>query len=510
MRRRVRLAAALLGAVLLLSGCWQAPPAEQQEGLTPMESIGEIPEEPPRTILPKTFSLPYAPDQSLDPLTCPDGMQWTICSLLYEGLFRLTPSLEVQAQLCSQWSCSPDALVHTFTLRPGVAFSDGTPLTAADVKATLDRARTSERYRARLAHVVSVQAGDGAVTVTLNAPNTALAALLDIPIIKQGTERTAVPTGTGPYLFSDTAEGALLVSNQSWWQGSGQPVDRIALAEAADRDTMLYRFTSHDVQLITADLTGTSPIIATGNTGYQDTDTTILHYLGMNTAREPLNNTAFRKALNMGFNRSYVVSAFLSGHGTAAQFPVSPVSPLYPADLAQPYSSDGFTAALAASGYVPSRTLELLVNSENSFKTSVADYLAKTFTAAGVPMEVRVLPWAEYSAALASGSFDLYYGEVRLTADWDLTALLGTGGSLNYGGWSNVQTDLLLSALATSQDRTAAMRSLCSHLLTAAPILPVCFKSTSVLMQTNVLEGLVSTASAPFYGLTDCIIYLRT
>ena len=65
----------------------------------------ESPEEPPRTILPKTFSLPYAQTRPGTP-HLPDGMQWTICSLLYEGLFRLTPSLEVQTQLCSQWSCS--------------------------------------------------------------------------------------------------------------------------------------------------------------------------------------------------------------------------------------------------------------------------------------------------------------------------------------------------------------------------------------------------------------------
>ena len=71
-----------------LTGCWQEPPAEA-ESLTPIQSAGEIPEEEPRTFLPEVFSLPYAPDQSLDPITCPDGMQQTVCSLLYEGLFRL-------------------------------------------------------------------------------------------------------------------------------------------------------------------------------------------------------------------------------------------------------------------------------------------------------------------------------------------------------------------------------------------------------------------------------------
>lgn len=42
------------------------------------------------------------------------------------------------------------------------------------------------------------------------------------------------------------------------------------------------------------------------------------------------------------------------------------------------------------------------------------------------PVEVNALPWEEYNAALAAGNFDLYYGEVRLTADWNLTSLLGS------------------------------------------------------------------------------------
>ena len=334
--------------------------------------------------------------------------------------------------------------------------------------------------------------------------------MLDIPIVKSGTHQNTAPTGTGPYLFSDADGTAYLVANQSWWRGGGQPVDRILLTEAADWDTMLYRFTTHDVQLITADLTGISPINATGNTSYLDANTTILQYLGCNTARAPLDNAAFRKALASGFNRTYIVSAFLSGHGTAAQFPVSPVSSLYPSALEERYSRDSFTAALAASGYTSGRTLSLLVNQENSFKVSVAQYLADTFSSAGVPVEVNALPWEEYTAALAAGNFDLYYGEVRLTADWNLTSLLGSGGSLNYGHWSDPQMDQLLSAYASAADRASAMQNLCAYLRNQAPILPICFKFTSVLMQNDVVEGLTPTMMEPFYNLTDCTIHLQS
>ena len=122
---------------------------------------------------------------------------------------------------------------------------------------------------------------------------------------------------------------------------------------------------------------------------------------------------------------------------------------------------------------------------------------------------MRALPWEEYAAALAAGDFDLYYGEARLTADWNLGSLLEPAGTLNYGRWSNPDTSRLLAEFAGAEDRAAAMRSLCAHLRDQAPILPVCFKSTSVLTQAEVVEGLAPTAAEPFYALSQCLIHLE-
>lgn len=494
----------LLLPALLLTGCWQEELPEDTGLISPGE---ELPQEPePELLLPESFSLPYAPDQSLDPIDCPDGPQQTAASLICEGLFRLTPDLETENLLCESYTYDSERYAYTFTLRSGVLFSDGSPLTVRDVRAALERARQSERYRARLAHISSISAGDGTVTITLSRPNTGFPALLDIPISK---ESGGVPLGTGPYFLSQDEDGAFLAANPAWWQGGGQPVERIGLTEASGQDAVLYRFSSHEVQLITADLTGTDPAVLTGSVNQWEADTAVLQYVGLNTAAAPLDDAALRCALGECLNREHIVSGFLSGHGRAAQFPVSPRSPLYPQELEIRFSADAPVQAVSRTGYVPERTLTLLVNGENSFKTAVADYLAESFTAAGVPVETRVLPWEEYAAALEAGDFDLYYGEVRLTADWDLSPLLSSGGALNYGGWMDAETDGLLAAYNAAENRTAAMEALCSRLRQQSPILPVCFKSTSVLTQTGVLKELTPTAAEPLYGLTGCTIHLR-
>ena len=129
-------------------------------------------------------------------------------------------------------------------LRSGVTFSDGSPLTAADAAAVLWRAKSSQRYGARLSNAADFSAGDGTLTVTLSSPDTGFPALLDIPIVKSGTEGSLVPVGTGPYVLSTAGEGAGLTARADWWGGGGQPAERIALAEARDRDAMLYLFSS--------------------------------------------------------------------------------------------------------------------------------------------------------------------------------------------------------------------------------------------------------------------------
>lgn len=509
MRKRLRGLFALLLPLLLLSGCWQEGPQEEIEDILPPFQEEEEPEEEEGAVLPERFALPYVPGQSLDPVDCADGVQQVAASLLYEGLFRLDGRFEPQPCLCISYTHDEAAGRYTFTLRSGVQFSDGSPLTGRDVKATLDRARTSARYASRLSGISSISANSDSVTISLTSPNTALPALLDVPIVKSGGQDTIAPMGTGPYFYVEEETGAYLIANQSWWRGENQPVERIALVGAPDSAAMLYRFSSHEVQLITADLTGVQAVSATGSVDSVDAETTVLQYVGCNTARAPLDSPSLRRALSAGIDRLNVTVAFLSGHGRPAAFPVPPSSPLYPADLETAFSLDGFAAALTESGYVSESPLTLLVNEENSFKKSIAEYLAKSWTAGGVTVEVRALPWEEYTAALAAGDFDLYYGETRLTADWNLKSLLEPGGSLNYGRWSHPDTSRLLAELVGAQDRTAAMRALCTHLKEQAPILPVCFKSVSLLTQAEVVEGISPTAAEPFYNLGQCVIRLK-
>lgn len=508
-----RLLVLLLALTALLSGCsgsndtdidpsWEAYRQEQ-------ENSSPAPEAEPT--YPTAFSLAYHQDLTLDPVTCGEGLQQDVSALLYEPLFALGERFEPTPVLCESYSWDESGLVCTLQIRQGVLFHDGSTLSAADVAASLRRAAVSERYGYRLRHVASITSDrSGHVVLTLSSPNRGLISLLDIPVIKQGTESQQVPTGTGPYLFVTGSEGDFLQANSDWWRQLPLPVDTIPLVHAKDQDTAAYLFSSRRVELLTLDPTE-SPRTTSSNTTETERLTATLQFIGFNTASPVFSSPAARSAFSAGLQRDMLTSAFLSGHAEAAQLPIPASSPLYPSDLERSYSYEATLTALRTAGYDTGETcaLTLLVNEENSFRLASAEYIAESLSLLDWEITVQALPWEEYLLALSAGEFDLYLGETRLTADWDLSALVGTGGALNYGGYTDTVTDALLQNFLSAADRTSAARQLCQHLQSAAPIAPICFRSYTVLTHTGVVESLSPAPGSTFAGLENWTIHLQ-
>lgn len=508
---------ALLLALALLTGC--AAPAEPdlepewesyQQGLLGETEPEPEPEEP---AYPAAFTLAWQQDQTLDPIACGEGIQEDVASLLFEPLFRLNEAFEPQPLLCQSYSWDEAGLVCTLELRQDVTFEDGSPLTARDVADTLRRAAASERYGYRLRQVVSAAANRaGQVVITLAAPNRGLPALLDIPIVKSGSEDRQVPVGTGPYrLISENGERSLQ-ARTDWWQGKALPVETIPLVQAKDRDTALYLFSTHRVELLTVDPTDDLSSV-TGQAQSTSRPTSLLQFIGFNTAEGRLfASAAARAAFSRAIPRETLVDVQLAHLALPAQFPISPLSPLYPKDQERPYSREDALAGLRLAGQNTGevKELSLLVNQEDGFRVTSARFIAQNLSLLDWKVSVQALPWEDYVAALEAGEFDLYFGEVRLTADWDLTDLAGTGGALNYGGFTDPALDEAMAAFAAAADRQAAARTLTGLLQSAAPIAPICFKSYTVLTHPGVAEGLDPAPSDTFRGLENWSIRLRS
>lgn len=500
-------------SLLLLTGCGEWEDSQDSVFQTLQEYYGTQNGQEDDSPALSFFALPYYVGQTADPITCTDGAQQVLGTLIYESLFALTPDLQPQPLLVESYTYDAASCTYTITLRSGITFSDGSELTARDVVYTLQRAKNSTRYGARLADVVSISGSGNQVYLTLNHNNAAFIARLDVPIIKYSTGERTFPVGTGSFYYLSDDSGAHLAAYSGWWQQKALPLQRVALVRCKGSDTISYAFYAREIQLMMCDLTATSTSSVYGSGDYIDAATTTMQYIGLNTTRAPLNNPALRSALSLGIDRNTCVSSYLLGHGSAAQFPISPASALYPTNLHHAYSPDYFDRAMVAAGYSTgaSISLTMIVNSENSFKVSAAQQIAADLSRHDLKISVRALPWNQYVAALQSGNFDLYYAECKLTADWDLRSLLYTGGAMNYGGYSNGETNaLLLSALsADGAQRADAVQALCAQLQQEAPILPICFKDMSVLLPSGAVESVTPTAANPFYNLSDWNIDIK-
>ena len=118
MKRRI--AALLLAALSLLSlsGC-----ANWDEGTYTDNPLGELSQYYQTDTVEETpaltaFALPYLSGETLDPITCGDGIQLTLTTLLYEPLYRLSPQFEPERVLAQSGSYDPESFTYTIRLRP--------------------------------------------------------------------------------------------------------------------------------------------------------------------------------------------------------------------------------------------------------------------------------------------------------------------------------------------------------------------------------------------------------
>lgn len=504
-----RVAACLLAAVLVLglSGC--GAPLELPASTPPPE----VSAPPEKEVLP--FALGYDSTASLHPISGESRINLELASLVYEGLYELDDSFAPQPVLAR--SAQPDAsgLVWTIEIREDAVFSDGTPLTAAHVVSSLKTARKSSFYGPRLSEVTGVREKNGAVVITLSAPNGMLPALLDIPVVLE--QENGIPLGTGRYRYV-TGNGmlALMINgNREHWEQL--PYQSIPLRDISDPDRQISAFDSGEISLVTADLSGAHTLGYSCSYEMWDYPTTNLIYVGFRAVEGSLCEAPeLRRACALTFDRAAVTALLPEGHGDAACLPLSPLHPDYDRAAAAGLECnvDEAEALFSQAGYkkkddgllYQGRTplkLTLLVNRDSEVKSAIAGELAAGLEQLGVTVTVRRLSWIDYVAALEKGDFDLYIGEVRLTGDFDVTQLLT--GRLNYGGWTDENAPALLAAWKAGQgsERAAAAAQLWALLEQEVPIAPLCFKRECLLVRWGTVSNLKPTRSDLFRHMEE-------
>ena len=155
-----------------------------------------------------TIGIPQDLDSLVPSLSQGAGTQEILYNI-YEGLYKPDSEGNLVPAVASDYTMSEDGLVYTFTLREGIQFHNGNPVTVADVKYSIETCaglNGGEPVISAFSNIVSVETPDErTVVITLkesSSPFMAILSTVEAAIVPADvTDLQTNPVGTGPYKF---------------------------------------------------------------------------------------------------------------------------------------------------------------------------------------------------------------------------------------------------------------------------------------------------------------------
>lgn len=314
-----------------------------------------------------------------NPIFYDDVYDGYVVDLIFPGLITNDPAGNVIPKIAEEWDVSEDRLTYTFTLKDGVTFSDGTALTAEDVKFTYECVAHPDydgsrgywvsdivgvdEFKAGTADTISgiVVTDDKTISFTIKEPNVAKIwdfatgilskeyyAFEDYSELKA---KNTTPMGAGPFKFVEFVPDQYceLVRNDDYYDGMAK-LDGV-IVKIVPEETKIAAVDAGDIHLAqpTANIDNYNAIEAAENAEVQRYVGNGYNYIGLNLVNPKLSDKRVRQALAYGLDREQFIENEYKGLAVVCQGPISPVSWAYP-DVSE----------LNAYEYNPEKAKELL------------------------------------------------------------------------------------------------------------------------------------------------------
>ena len=463
--------------------------------------------------LPEKFS-------TLDTLTstASDSAAERVRNLLFNSLVKKNENFEYVGELASDIKRSDDGLTLTFTLREGITFHNGQPLTSADVKYTFDELFSSNGYKAgaffdtvpigepatpapataandnkvgetnaappkaeevktkRVPHIESFETPDERTIVIkvgrAALGNQLLSNLVAIPIIARGTaeQQKENPIGTGPFKFValDTSQNIVeLSANPGYWDGPPK-FERLRLKTVTDASSLQAELQTGAVDI--APLPSNLPpdtLVALGkqdNLKVEQFDGSNIQYLIFNTQSEPLDNVKVRQAIGYAIDRNRIVSELLFGQAKVGDSILPTGSWAFTSGTQYAYDPEKARALLREAGY-KDQPISFKYGSGNAAVNQYAQVIRNALSDVGLNIQIEQLEANTIRQQLAQGQFQMYTGvwiggnqDPIFLRDLFTTGKIpgGTVNCCNRSRYSNSEVDALIETGVSATDREAA------------------------------------------------------
>lgn len=385
---------------------------------------------------------------SLDPQRPTGSLTAELGPELFMGLTRQDASGRIAAGAALSWSSSGDGLRWTFKLRPAMKWSDGRPVTPADVVASLQRmlapetaARESERLLAirgarevQLARIPPERLGVGArgadsIEIQLERPEVGLpwalstAYLVPSHVIAARGREWAKPTflvTNGPYFVEAWAPGAKIVNlrrNRHFHDAARVAVERVDWLTGYDDATRLRLFRLGEADIASIEDAGTLAIARREFAGrLRSSPESAVGWIGLNLDRKPLDDPRLRRALSLSIDRKVLAERVRALGETPSDAALPPGLPDHPGTVLPDYAAWPMPRRLAAGRELvaalrtPAGGVRRLTIGYPASPTLRKVFLAVAamWKMIGIDADLQPLDGRAYTAALLKGEFDVF------------------------------------------------------------------------------------------------------
>ncbi|KIL35007.1 peptide-binding protein [Cohnella kolymensis] len=516
------LTAALLIFVMILSACSSnnksesSPTASSSASVTPSASNSPSASSTSDNQLAaeQVFRMNlHSEPPTLDPGMAQDNVSGTVLNTIFEGLTRVDKDGKVIPGMATEWKISDDNLTYTFTLRDGIKWSTGDPVTAHDFEfawtRTLDPAKetpapyayqlyylkNAEEYNTKkitdLSQVGVKAQDDKTLVVQLKSPTAYFLNLLSFytyyPVSKTAVEKNAnfhteaatLPTN-GPFLLSEWKhnESITLKKNPDYYAADEIKLNEIRMAMVIDPNTEISMYDTDELDWagrpvgeIPVDLIPSLKANADANLQIKGIAST--YYYLFNNTKPPFNNLKIRQAFSMAIDRQAIIDNVTHGEQKPAYgfvpYGINGAEKQFREEYPDSYFTEDVEKAkqLLAEGLAEAKMtalpkIELIHNESEGHKkiaTAIVDMWKKNL---GVDVTVQS---QEFGVFLTNRT-NLNYQVARAGwgADYNdpmtFVDMFVTKGGNNDAGYANPEYDALVKKAGETLDQKVRMESL--------------------------------------------------
>lgn len=390
-------------------------------------------------------------------------------SMLFDTVAAYTGfGSEIELRLATDYAVSEDGLSWTFNLRDDVVFHDGTPLTANDVKVSVEAIMASPYKGSSYENFESVEVtGDHQFILHTKTYDAETLGRFDGIWIVQGdlyTEQGAETyaqnlIGTGAFSLEsqDPASGNMILkSNADYWDGEPQ-IKQIEIRYITEASTRIVALEKGEVDLLTTAYT-TDYETLSQNSELQVSTYPASHswsYLIFNTTQAPCDNRTFRQAIAYALDYETISLIATGGVGTVVNSVFFKEDYGYELPEVQTYTYDPEKAMelLSQAGITTPYDLGTVQVIGNQ-KTTL-EYTQQNLAAVGINFEIEQVEGATYVNGLSGGNFIISYmpnASLGTTPATAYKSLFTTGDANNFSRYSNSEVDELVASMENRRD----------------------------------------------------------